>query len=203
MTRIYRYVLAHDRGMAPNPRRGLITLATCKPELRKTAQAGDWVIGNFPAPNNEVVAWVGKIERSLPIAQYALEYPARHDALYARGSGELLRRIPGKHSWYHDDADQQRKDIKGSVLVFEKGQSWYFGGNGRSLPPELHHLAARGQGHRINQRQEGDLAALEAWLADQGPPGIHGEPRHGWDGPDGNGCGKSPPRGPKKSKGSC
>jgi hypothetical protein len=203
MTRIYRYVLAYDLGMAPNPRRGLITLATCKPELRKTARIGDWVIGNFPAPKNEVVAWAGKIARSLPIEQYAAEYPARHDALYQLGADGRLHRIPGKHPWYHRDADQQHKDQKGFVLVFEKDRSWYFGGNGRVLPPELHQLAARGQGHRVNQRQLGDLAALEAWLADQAPPGIHGEPRQGWDGPDGNGCGKRPPRGPKKPKGSC
>ncbi len=192
MTRIYRYVLAHDRGMAPNPRRGLITLATCKPELRKTARVGDWVIGNFPAPKNEVVAWVGKVARSLPIERYALEYPARHDALYELGPNDQLRRIPDKHSWYHSDADQQRKDKKGSVLIFERHQSWYFGGNGRVLPPELHHLAARGQGHRVNQRHDGDLVTLEAWLADQGPLGIQGEPRDGWDGPEGNGCGPKP-----------
>lgn len=192
MTRIYRYVLAYDRGMAPNPRRGLITLATCKPEIRKTARVGDWVIGNFPSPKNEVVAWAGKVARCLSIDEYAQEYPARHDALYEAGQYGQLRRISGKHPWYHLDSDQQRKDETGSVLIFEKNQSWYFGGNGRVLPRELHHLAARGQGHRVNLRHEGDLAVLESWLAAQGPPGIHGEPRDGWDGPDGSGCAPKP-----------
>lgn len=189
MIRIYRYVLAYDRGMAPNSRGGLITLATCKPEIRKTARAGDWVIGNFPSPKNEVVAWAGKIARSLPVEHYAREYPARDDALYEVGPDGRPHRMAGKHPWYHPDPDQQRKDEKGSVLIFEKDQSWYFGGNGRVLPLELHHLAARGQGHRVNLRQEGDLALLEKWLADQGPPGVHGEPRDGWDGPDGSRCG--------------
>lgn len=200
MTRIYRYVLAHDRGMAPNPRRGLITLATCKPEIRRTAQAGHWVIGNYPAPNNEAVAWAGKVARSLPIGEYASRFPARDDALYELGPDGRLRRIATKHPWYHDDEDQQRKDMTGSVLIFDRTQSWYFGGNGRSLPPELRHLAARGQGHRVNQRRDGDLALLEAWLAKQGPPGVHGAPRDGWDGPDGSGCGPRRPD-PRKAGG--
>lgn len=201
MTRIYRYVLMYDRGMAPNPRDGLITLATCKPEIRKTAREGDWVIGNFPARKNAVVAWAGRVKRCLPIHQYARNYPTRHDALYELDAEGELRRIPGKHRWYHREADQQRKDKKGSVLIFDKEQSWYFGGDGRVLPLKLHHLIARGQGHRVNQRKAGDLAVLETWLAAQGPPGVHGEPRDGWDRPDGNGCSPRRQKPNKKLKG--
>lgn len=187
--------------MAPNPRAGLITLATCKPEIRKAAQEGDWVIGNFPAPKNEIVAWAGRVERSMPIHEYAREYSARDDALYDLDAGGELHRVSGKHAQYHRERDQQCKDKKGSVLIFDQTQSWYFGGNGRVLPLELHHLAARGQGHRVKQRREDDLTALEAWLADQGPPGIHGEPRDGWDGPSGGGCGQRRPKPGKKRKG--
>jgi hypothetical protein len=43
--RLYSYVVARDYGFAPNPFYGFCTLATCKPNIRKTAQVGDWVIG--------------------------------------------------------------------------------------------------------------------------------------------------------------
>ena len=43
--RLFSYVVARDYGFAPNPFFGVCTLATCKPEIRKTASAGDWIIG--------------------------------------------------------------------------------------------------------------------------------------------------------------
>lgn len=42
---LYSYVVAYDSGFAPNPFNGFCTLATCKPEIRKRANIGDWVIG--------------------------------------------------------------------------------------------------------------------------------------------------------------
>ncbi len=50
MARFYRYVLAHDNGTAPCPQNGLLTLATCKPAIRKTASAGDLIAAFAPAP---------------------------------------------------------------------------------------------------------------------------------------------------------
>jgi hypothetical protein len=34
-----------DTGFAPNPFHDFLTLATCKPDIRKKAQIGDWVLG--------------------------------------------------------------------------------------------------------------------------------------------------------------
>jgi len=46
MARIYSYVVRYDSGFAPNPFYGYCTLATCKPDIRKSAAIGDWVIGS-------------------------------------------------------------------------------------------------------------------------------------------------------------
>ena len=43
--RLFSYVVSRDYGFAPNPFYGTCTLATCKPEIRRTARAGDWIIG--------------------------------------------------------------------------------------------------------------------------------------------------------------
>ena len=43
--RLYSYIVAYDYGFAPNPFYGICTLATCKPNIRRVASIGDWVIG--------------------------------------------------------------------------------------------------------------------------------------------------------------
>ena len=45
MASIFSYVVVHDSGFAPNPFGGVLTLATCKPQIRKTAQPSDWLVG--------------------------------------------------------------------------------------------------------------------------------------------------------------
>ncbi|WP_415810480.1 hypothetical protein [Litorimonas haliclonae] len=45
MPTLHSYIVAYDSGFAPNPFHGFCTLATCKPEIRKHAAIGDWIIG--------------------------------------------------------------------------------------------------------------------------------------------------------------
>jgi hypothetical protein len=47
--KLFSYVVARDFGFAPNPFHGVCTLATCKPDVRKLANVGDWVIGTGSA----------------------------------------------------------------------------------------------------------------------------------------------------------
>ena len=42
---LYIYVIARDFGFAPNPFFGHCSLATCKPQIRKSAQPNDWILG--------------------------------------------------------------------------------------------------------------------------------------------------------------
>jgi hypothetical protein len=42
---LYVYSVTRDLGFAPNPFHGVCTLATCKPNIRKKADIGDWVMG--------------------------------------------------------------------------------------------------------------------------------------------------------------
>lgn len=45
MTKFYCYKMTWDTGFAPNPFHNVLTLATCKPNVRKLAQVGDWICG--------------------------------------------------------------------------------------------------------------------------------------------------------------
>lgn len=42
---LYSYAITRDFGFAPNPFNGFCTLATCKPQIRKPAKVGDWIMG--------------------------------------------------------------------------------------------------------------------------------------------------------------
>ena len=48
---MFSYVVRYDFGFAPNPFHGVCTLATCKPQIRRAAAVGDWVVGTGSAPN--------------------------------------------------------------------------------------------------------------------------------------------------------
>ncbi len=43
--KIRSYSMTHAGGFAPNPYGGILTLATCKPGIRRISQVGDWIIG--------------------------------------------------------------------------------------------------------------------------------------------------------------
>jgi len=47
--KLFSYVIPRDFGFAPNPFHGICTLATCKPNIRKSASVNDWVIGTGSA----------------------------------------------------------------------------------------------------------------------------------------------------------
>lgn len=42
---LYCYTMTYDTGFAPNPYHGILTLATCKPLIRKYAKVGYWISG--------------------------------------------------------------------------------------------------------------------------------------------------------------
>ena len=42
---LYCYTMTHDTGFAPNPYHNILTLATCKPLIRKYAKVGYWIAG--------------------------------------------------------------------------------------------------------------------------------------------------------------
>ncbi len=45
MANVYLYAVSYDLGFAPNPFGGVCSLSCCKPEIRRLAKLGDWVIG--------------------------------------------------------------------------------------------------------------------------------------------------------------
>lgn len=162
MTRIYRYILMHDEGMAPCPESGRMSLATCKPVIRRMARPGDWVIGFRPGSLvRGLVLWAGRVEQCLSHADYQRKYQKRSDAVYTLGDDGAYLRLRDD---YHPTQAEMDRDVGSPVLLFEPARSYYFNGVPVVLPDDLAHLAAAGRGHRVNGTKPGDAKRLEAWL---------------------------------------
>ena len=174
MSRIFRYILETDGGMAPCPQEGAVTLGTCKPGIRKSATIGDWVAGFMPGSlNRGDMVWAGQVAEKLSQDEYRQRYSKRRDAIYAlQNDGSYRSYLFG----YHCDPTDRRRDCNGPVLLFATDYSWYFGSAPRTLQSDLLHLAAKGRGYRVNFREDGDLERWIAWLVER-EPGVHGKPR--------------------------
>lgn len=182
MSRIFRYVLVSDSGMAPHRWDGVISLATCKVKVREQAKIGDWVLGNRSAPHNLLVAWAGRVADVVPTGDYGIRFSNRLDALYPMGADGKPERDLSKLPWYHPDEKDRNKDCRGNALLFDPRRTWYFGADARLLPPHLEHLAHKGIAHS-NQTDPCDIPSLIDWLEGEATPGFIGKPRDPWPGP--------------------
>lgn len=177
--RIYRYIIRHDAGTAPNPYDAWCTLAICKPAIRRTAVVGDWIVGFHAAPiERGHVIYAMRVAESLTFAEYwrdsrfSMRKPSKLNAhpdnfykpvLRPDGS-EYLIQAPNH---VHDKGCAERDVSGGRVLVSK--QFWYFGNQStemdKRLPPELMHLAPRTQGHVVDaRRRPNDIEYLLRWL---------------------------------------
>ncbi|WP_301408840.1 hypothetical protein [Pseudomonas aeruginosa] len=72
--RIHTYVIATDAGSAPNYDPPAVTLAVCKPRIRKKAKAGDLVLAFAGSKVNPIsghsVVWAGIVSEVLTFTEY-------------------------------------------------------------------------------------------------------------------------------------
>lgn len=164
MTRVYRYILAHDGRVAPCPENGRITLGTCKPVIRRCARQGDWVAGFKPGSAlRGLMLWAGRVERVLDHGDYQQQFPARTDAVYALlENGLSYERLDPD---YHSSDDEMLRDLSGPVLLFDPQVSIYLEGVPVALPESLMHLAPAGRGHRVNGASSADVQRFGSWVA--------------------------------------
>lgn len=70
MAKGYSYIVKRDYGFAPNPFNGVLTLATCKPLIRKGADVGDFVIGVTPKSLGNKLLYMMRVSEVLTFDKY-------------------------------------------------------------------------------------------------------------------------------------
>jgi len=179
MSRLYLYKLTNiDETVprAPCVRDGILSLAICKPAIRRTARPGDLVFGvagTSCIPGNPLV-YVARVDENLHGHDYYgnSDFAWRADCIYEpHVAGYRLR--PG--AGIHTEPAAQRTDLgdaphfrNARVLVCREYA--YFGQQGpsdyKSLFPRIAGMvAALMQGHRVNHGDDArvELLALYHW----------------------------------------
>jgi hypothetical protein len=184
MTTLFSYIIVHDSGFAPNPYGGFLTLATCKPKIRRAAAKGDWLLGTGSVRNvgSDRVIYAANICRTISLEQYGLE--AKYECKRPGPGREWQRH--GDNIYHRDDKlkwHQRRNlhhreknlmhDLSGENVIICK-KFWYFGSSAPLIPKRLWALVKRGPGHRRTS-EAAKIEALESWLQKY-PKGINGCP---------------------------
>lgn len=157
--KLYSYVVTHDFGFAPNPYGGVLTLATCKPRIRRFASPGDWILGTGSAKGigcNRLI-FAAKVSMSMPTAEYGasttyqFKIPSKE-----RRHGDNIYFRDVRNDWnqrrnpFHG-FEEMKHDLSGeNVLVCR--EYWYFGDRAPTLPTKFQCLVKRGPNHKNNTK---------------------------------------------------
>lgn len=197
MAALHSYVVRYDSGFAPNPFYEYCTLATCKPDIRKNAQAGDWIVGtgSMQIKRGGHLVYVMQVAEALSLEEYSSDprferkKPRRHGS-YKMAAGDNIYEpdlIPGR--WrqldsYHSNRDgtpnpdHVRRDTSVSrVLISPTRQFIYFGAEGPMIP---HELAKAGVVFSWRGRKKTTdpavITEFAAWIDSLGVTGYQGRP---------------------------
>jgi hypothetical protein len=189
MARIYYYILAVDDGFAPCVDNGILTLAICKPAIRRTAIEGDWIIGISPKEDGHKLCYAAQVSSTIPGKKYYTQeaFRERGDSIY---SFDGVRYNLRKRRKVHDEKDEKRDLGKfpsyrnAFVLKSSRGSFWYYGNNARSIsstrnPALSQKLNRLQQGHRVRHSLavDSELLAMIKRLR-RTRPGVHGDPKN-------------------------
>lgn len=163
MTRLFTYTIPYDDGAAPNPFRGMCTLAICKPDIRRVAEPGDWVagLGSVNAPSGDMsgrLVYAMRVEEVLSMQEYDRQAPTRWphripkidsrdlserlgDCIYDFSSNEVKQR-PSVHG-----PSNIKKDLRGENVLIST-DFYYFGSRARQLPDHLLSIIHQTQKHK-------------------------------------------------------
>ena len=131
--RVWSYVITTDRGSAPNYDGPAVTLAICKPRIRRRAKKGDVVIafnGRTLSRERNSVRWCGVVSEIRTITEYWHDERFRSkrpsssmtpDNIYRDDGAGLFQVANTSH-----DASDINRDLSGhNVLVFS--DVWHLG----------------------------------------------------------------------------
>jgi hypothetical protein len=171
--RVHTYVIATDAGSAPNYDPPAVTLAVCKPGIRKKAKVGDLVLAFAGAVVNPTsrhsVVWAGIVSEVLTFTEYwndrrftskkpdCTDVP---DNFYKPTSNNGFAWQPNP---VHGPEAQVRDTGGLNVLVFD--HAWRFGAFGPLLPEDfgLRMIDSR-RGERAADLTGPEWQRLEIWL---------------------------------------
>jgi hypothetical protein len=197
--RLFSYVVRYDFGFAPNPFHDWCTLADCKPQIRKSAEPGDWIMGTSSIGNGK--GKTGRLVYAMQVDETLNFDDYWHDPRFVskrpnlRGSrmlqfGDNIYHRDSTGTWIQDNSHHSKDDGSPEIQniahdtridrVLVGRKFVYFGDRGPEIPKKLSDgypldLVVSGSGHkcRFEEKQAADAIA---WLESLGI-GVQSKPR--------------------------
>ena len=188
----FSYVVARDFGFAPNPFDGVCTLATCKQQIRGSAEVGDWVIGTGSAR----YGITGKLVFTMEISErltfdaywnderFATKKPVMNGSLKKMYGDNIYRRRENGE-WEQANSHHSLEDGRPNAYNVERDTSsdavliannfYYFGKSPIDIPELLaSRIVKKGIGYRCIRRS--DIDELYQSVLSHYHPGYHDDP---------------------------
>ena len=125
--RLFAYKVVRDYGFAPNPFQGFCTLATCKPNIRKSAKEGDLVIG------------CGTVKRLVGRAMFAMR---------------VTDRISFDEYWADPRFSKKRPSLVSSLSRAYGDNIYHHDGDGNWIQEDSHHSLIGGGLNQANLERD-------------------------------------------------
>lgn len=188
---VISYVMTYDTGFAPNPYFGKLTLATCKPVIRKSnnVEVGDWLAGWAGSVvrdsqgnvyrNPGSLVYLARISEIVTIDEYWFKYPEKRCEM-GNGDkhfGDNIYKPLGNGSFeqcknpFHGPKNIPT-DLNGrNVLVCD--EFYYFGiENAITVDSKFSHFIHRGIGFSYHSTTEKEMKELTETLEGKVPHSI-------------------------------
>lgn len=191
---LYSYTIPYDDGAAPNPFWGKLTLAICKPVIRRTADIDDWVVatGSKNAEMGDLqfkIVYVMKVTNKMSLQEYD-DYCKKNlpnkipdtqnndtrlhigDCIYDFTSEPNGKLRPSVHGFGNRETDL------GGENVLLSSHFYYFGNKPIDLPKEFHRIIKSNQGHK-SKSNDAIADSFVSWIEGKGLTinKLYGEPQ--------------------------
>jgi hypothetical protein len=192
---VFSYVVEHDLGFAPNPFHGVCTLACCKPQIRKKAEVGDYVLGTGaaqPKLQGHLTFWM-LVDEVMTFDEYWKDHrfrrkkPVMPGTTYLRYGDNIYHR-DGRQEFHQEysfhsledgrlSLGDRKRDTGTTEKVLIGREFAFFGRSGIKIPDHLNCFLKKGQSHKCRFTGE-QIAALLSWLGSLPRRGYVDEPAH-------------------------
>lgn len=178
---LWRYVITHDTGTAPNFEQPGATLALCKPRIRIAACPGDVVLafcGSTLSRDPETVRWAGVVDEVIPFEGYWNDgrFQGKKPGI-ARVPDNIYEPDPGQETGFrqHEGSHHGRKDmphdLDGKNVLMFRSKLWDFAEPYPHLPDGFHlSMGKARRGHRRSAIDGETWDKLREWLSNSSGP---------------------------------
>lgn len=197
--RLFSYKQTHDTGFAPNPFHGVLTLATCKPMIRKHKQVGDWIAGFTSSAltkggvpvGRERLIYLMRVGEVLPLERYFADprffakrasHPGESNATCVQGVGDNIYERRGGEWIQHPNRSHQLRHLPrdtGGRNALIAGEFFYFGSDALIIPGEIRPRVPKYQSAHGVKTECSALARAFIDYVRSRAPGIPARP-HQW-----------------------